>query len=466
MKNVIGFIQNYLPALLVALAVLNLFSNRTPAQVVPQELLQPVAALETKCRALESAYEFDQIKQTVADAGQIADEATALLAADLNDAFEQKLYYCRGLAAAFPAYNHRFEHNKMANNIFRVNWKNRYDLVYTAEEIEALRRASADFRLAVTAAGRFLPKTLPAKIDESDGAQKMIRLVAASRLTGATAHASALLEIATRGTQMETDFKLAADAAAEALTYASPSGSDVLRKTELYKTRGCALIGAGRPFAEAATEFDAWFELRPEAASIIPSQARRCFMETGDVRGANAYTLHLAGLMKARNLSARSIAENTKVDTEFTRLQTPPAALPLTQLRFGIMELSAGKPAAETYLEAARKLGPQRALPLIALAQIKYQQKNSDEALRFATLALAIEPSNAGALAVRGFAYAAKNDAAAAVSDLSAAIKANPELAFAYGVYITRARIYQATGKADLAAADLARHQELLAAFQ
>lgn len=464
MKN-IGFLRNYLFTLLTALAVLIFVTGKMSAQAVPQELLQRVAAFETKCRALESAYEFDQIKQTAADVGQITAEAYSLLAADLNNAFKQKLYYCRGLAAAFPAYNHRFEHNVMANNIFHVSWKNRYDLVYTAEETESLRKASADFRRAVTTADEFLSKTLSAaSANETEGAQKMIRLVAANRLTSATAYATALLEIATCGTQTETDFQIAADAA-DALTYAPQVSSNLISIIELRKTRGCALIGAGKSFAEVAAEFDAWFELRPEAVSVISSQARRCFMQTGDARAANAYTLHLATRMKARNLSAVSIAENTKIETEFSKLQSP-TALPLSQLRFGVMELSAGKPTAESYLEAAHKISPKRVLPLIALAQFKYQQKNPDEAIRYAALALAIEPNNAGALAVRGFAYAAQNDAANAEKDLSAAIKSSTELAFAYGVFVTRARIYQSIGKAELAAADLAQHQELLTVFR
>lgn len=466
MKNIVRSSRAYFIALFSFHVFLSLLTGQAAAQIVPPELLQRVAALETQCRSLESGYEFDQIKQTAADAKQITDEATALLATGLNNAFKQKLYYCRGLASAFPAYSHRFEHNRMADNIFHVNWKNRYDLAYTAEEAEALRHAAADFRLAIAAAGEFLPKTLPAKIDDTDGAQKMIRLVATGRLTAAMGYASALLEIATRSTQTENDFALAAAAATNALNYIPLFESDVTRKAELYHLRGCALIGAGKSFSQAAAEFDARFALRPESAFVLHSQARRCFMQMGDVRAANAYTLHLAALMKARNLATRSIAENTKVETEFTRLQSPPTQLPLSILRFGIAELSAGKPEAETYLAAARKLSLQRALPLVLLAQLKYQQKKPDDAIRYATLALAIEPNNTGALAARGFAYAALSDAVNAEKDLSAAIAANAELAFAYGVYAARARIYQATGKADLANVDLARQQELLAAFQ
>jgi Tfp pilus assembly protein PilF len=57
-------------------------------------------------------------------------------------------------------------------------------------------------------------------------------------------------------------------------------------------------------------------------------------------------------------------------------------------------------------------------------------------------------------LAVRGYAKMLSNDFAGAEADLSAAIKAEPFLAFANKAFENRALAYKKLGKADLAVKD------------
>jgi Tfp pilus assembly protein PilF len=50
--------------------------------------------------------------------------------------------------------------------------------------------------------------------------------------------------------------------------------------------------------------------------------------------------------------------------------------------------------------------------------------------------------------------------------DLSNAIDASNELAFTYGAYQARAKLYQQEGRADLAKKDLIKHGEYMAIFK
>ena len=76
------------------------------------------------------------------------------------------------------------------------------------------------------------------------------------------------------------------------------------------------------------------------------------------------------------------------------------------------------------------------------------------------------EGSNAAILAVRGYSKMLSEDLAGAETDLSAAIKKDPFLAFAHGAFENRATVYKKLGKLDLAAKDEAensRFKRLLA---
>lgn len=90
-------------------------------------------------------------------------------------------------------------------------------------------------------------------------------------------------------------------------------------------------------------------------------------------------------------------------------------------------------------------------------AKLKLQSASeTDKAagLKIITEMLQKNPNNVAALAARGFANHLKNDFARAETDLSAAIKLNPFLAFFNDAFSTRALVYRKLGKPDLAAAD------------
>ncbi len=81
-------------------------------------------------------------------------------------------------------------------------------------------------------------------------------------------------------------------------------------------------------------------------------------------------------------------------------------------------------------------------------------KKESDAAKKTIDALIKKDATNAAILAVRGYSKMLSNDFAGAETDLSAAIKKEPFLAFANKAFQNRALVYQKLGKADLAAKD------------
>ncbi len=95
-------------------------------------------------------------------------------------------------------------------------------------------------------------------------------------------------------------------------------------------------------------------------------------------------------------------------------------------------------------------------------------KKESDAAKKTLEELLKKDPANAAILAVRGYSKMLSQDLAGAETDLSAAIKKDAFLAFAYKAFENRSAIYKKIGKADLAANDEKQNnqfQQLLALF-
>ncbi len=93
-------------------------------------------------------------------------------------------------------------------------------------------------------------------------------------------------------------------------------------------------------------------------------------------------------------------------------------------------------------------------------------KKESDAAKKTLDEMVKKDATNAAILAVRGYSKMLNNDFAGAETDLSAAIKKDPFLAFANKAFENRALVYKKLGKVDLAAKDEkenAQFQQLLA---
>ena len=130
-------------------------------------------------------------------------------------------------------------------------------------------------------------------------------------------------------------------------------------------------------------------------------------------------------------LRGRILLTQNKIADALTQLQAAVNLAPnsaIARYALGLAHLQSGnrKAAESEWIEGARNPG-RFVAPVLALAQLKLESNNADEALRYAQQVSTIDPNNKEALLIRGSARLLKKDYGTAAIDLGNYVQANPD---------------------------------------
>ena len=234
--------------------------------------------------------------------------------------------------------------------------------------------------------------------------------------------------------------------------------------------------------------FDKW--MKAKSFSLKKDPAVAAMVEAFDMVGNYKYT---DGFLVREAIRQITIDQGKVVPANFTRLKSAMKShlanlnfavgisrtdklLPLQRARLAsVYNIKGNLAAAETafiknapdVFKAEKETPPMDTQLLSVILRLQStDKKETDAARKTLEEMLKKDATNAAILAVRGYSKMLNNDFAGAETDLSAAIKKDPFLAFANKAFENRALCYKKIGKAELAAKDEkdnAQFQQLLA---
>ena len=391
-----------------------------------------------------------------------------------------KLYFIRGSSRFNAIYEARTKIVFASDKVFDET-RTRFEITYNDSFVKLLDGAISDFQQSILS-GKASQKVQR----KNDGSDSIFTYDLAFETVILNLQALTHLEKAQFATNSYTDFSAAATLFnelnsihdANITRFGGKFGDDNTRvkEGEMLAAEVRTKVALGQ-IDDAILLYDKW--LKASGGSLLKKQLAipamvEAFDLTGNYKYTDAFLVREAirqitidkGKVVPANLAPHKAAMKSHLYNLNYAIGISPTAklLPFQRARLASAYNVKGNltPAESTFIKTAPDvIKTEKGLLLLETqlisVMIKLQstdKKESDSAKKTLEEMLKKDATNAAILAVRGYSKMLIEDFAGAETDLSAAIKKDPFLAFSYGAFQNRALVYKKLAKADLAAKD------------